>query len=200
MENTNRVRGKASQKNLTIQGRTIPSGYLEGGGGVIGGRNIRTASSLLGRWRMTKERDILCDGWGELCVCVGWVVLWTGGNMRTASSLCGRWMCALGCLVLCRQKRTYPTHPQTSQDRDPHIESAPISRAPSSILEPRVSLSMLDRPLSIMDCFQNGIQHIHHLCITSFLSIMIHLRRSCKKKNYIDHSKELIYFYKRYHK
>ena len=49
MENTNRVRGKASQKNLTIQGRTIPSGDLEGGGGVIGGRNIRTASSLLGR-------------------------------------------------------------------------------------------------------------------------------------------------------
>ncbi len=49
MENTNRVRGKASRKNLTIQGRTIPSGDLEVGGGVISGRNIRTASSLLGR-------------------------------------------------------------------------------------------------------------------------------------------------------
>lgn len=49
MENTNRVRGKASQNNLTIQGRTIPSGDLEGGGSVIGGRNIRTDSSLLGR-------------------------------------------------------------------------------------------------------------------------------------------------------
>ncbi len=43
MENTNRVRGKASRKNLTIQGRTIPSGDLEGGGGVIGGRKMRIA-------------------------------------------------------------------------------------------------------------------------------------------------------------
>ena len=58
-------------------------------------------------------------------------------------------------------KRTHPTNPRRSKDRDPHIESTHILRAPPSILGPRVPVSMLGRPLSIMGSFQYGVQQIY---------------------------------------
>jgi hypothetical protein len=94
-------------------------------------------------------------------------VLWTGRgwcdrwrkNENSIISM-GQMDVCVGCLVLCCQKKNMPYPSTTSQDRDPHIENTRISRAPSSILGPRVSASMLGRPLSIMGRFQNGVQHI----------------------------------------
>ena len=50
-------------------------------------------------------------------------------------------------------KRTRPTNPRISKDRDPRIDVTRNLRAPTSILGRAVPVSMLGRPFYILDHF-----------------------------------------------